>query len=87
MQNQGNATSTDPTTHFPLQNLAMSLSTPYSAAAQRGLDNFAVLGPKPVGDSPTDEYILVNALALAEQRGLNHNQALNDLHAVGFFDA
>lgn len=58
-----------------------------NGATQGGSSDLAGLGPKPVGDSPNDEDLIVNALFAGRQKGLNHAQALIELHTVGFLFA
>lgn len=65
------------------QQLSNASSSVPIGATLSGPGHSAALGPKPVGALPNDEDLLVNALFVACQKGVNYAQALTELHTVG----
>lgn len=80
------AASMNPAMLFAMQQqLANPSFSASNGAAQSSPSDLAALRPKPVGDCPNDEDLIVNALFVGRQKGLNHAQALTELHTVGSF--
>lgn len=76
----------NPAMLFAMQHQLVNPSFSVSnGAAQSNPSDLAALGPKPVGEFPNDDDLIVNALFVGRQKGLNHAQALTELHTVGFF--
>lgn len=51
-------------------------------SGNRALHAFEAQIPRPIGELPNDEEVLVNALCAGRRKGLSLDQALNQIHTV-----